>query len=144
MTDLKKENTKPLIDTEESEEEISLVSSEAEVTSSNTTATLNADINAEWDEPPMKKEHPLAAAIVVEDYDSDPWAQPENALLAHEEEEEEKEEEQDLVVKQPTEAPSVATTTVFDAVDHTHEPIVRQEEDQDTSAVKVIRSIDIK
>ncbi|KAI7886393.1 retinal pigment epithelial membrane protein-domain-containing protein [Mucor mucedo] len=139
MTDLKKENTKPLIDTEESEEEISLVSSEAEVTSSNTTATLNPDINAEWDEPTTKKEHPLAAAIVVEDYDSDPWAQPENALLAHEEEEED-EDEQDLVMKQPpaqsAEAPSVATTTVFDAVDHLHEPIARQEEDQDTSAVK--------
>lgn len=145
MTDIKKETTKPLIDTEEFEEEISLVSSEQDITNNDAAATLDTSINAEWDEQPKRKEQPLIAAIVVEDYDSDPWAQPENALLAQEEEEED--EEEDLVVKQPQEqfeeVPSIATTTVFDAIDNHHEPIIRKDQDQDTSAIKVINSIQV-
>lgn len=143
MTDFKKENTKPLIDTEDPEEDTSLVSFETELVTSTETTTATLDASAKWDEQPKKKEHSLATAIVVEDYDSDPWAQPDNDLLTHEEEDEDEndDDEEDLIVKQPpaiaAQLPSVATTTVFDAIDNHHDPIKRQEEDQDTSAVKV-------
>lgn len=138
MTDIKKENDKPLIETEEIEEEISLVSSDQDTKNSvlpiDKPATLESNSSSEWDDHLTKKDpHPLSATIVVEDYDSDPWAQPENALLAVEEDEDEAE---DLVVKQPYEQ-TPATATVFDAI-HAHpEHIVSAKEDQDTSAIKV-------
>lgn len=140
MTDITKENARPLIETEEFEEEISLVSSEQDTNisllTSNKPATLESNASSEWDDHTTKKELPLSATIVVEEYDSDPWAQPENALLAVEEDDEDEDEAEELVVKQPYQPP--ATATVFDAIDAHPEPTVITKEDQDTSAIKVI------
>lgn len=128
MTD----NNKPLLDTEEQhEEEISLVSSSA--TDNHNANTLDKDaindrdVNIDWDEQPTKKPHPLSSSIVVEDYDSDPWAQPESALL----------DETDTL--QVEEFATVATTTVFDDIDENNKTeVVKQEYlDDDTSAIKV-------
>lgn len=140
MADIKKENVKPLIETEEFEEEISLVSSEQDTNisllASDKPATLESSASSEWDDHTTKKELPLTATIIVEDYDSDPWAQPENALLAVEEEEDDNDDEaEELVVKQPYQPP--ATATVFDAIDAHPEPMAITKEDQDTSAIKV-------
>ncbi|KAI8085398.1 retinal pigment epithelial membrane protein-domain-containing protein [Thamnidium elegans] len=137
MTDITKKNDKPLIETEEFEEEISLVSSEQDTNisllASDKPATLESNSSSEWDDHTTKKELPLSATITVEDYDSDPWAQPENALLTVQEDDDEDEAEE-LVVKQPYQPP--ATATVFDAIDAHPEPTAISKEDQDTSAIK--------
>jgi hypothetical protein len=87
-----------------------------------------------------KKEHPLASLSLEEYENNDPWAaQPEdNALLQAEEgveeEEEALKEAETVLIQQP-----IATATVFD-VDNQQEPIVEEELDEDTSAIKVIFS----
>lgn len=127
MTD----NNKPLLDTEEQhEEEISLVSaSAADNNTSYKEVAIDKDVvNTDWDEQPAKKPHPLSSSIVVEDYDADPWAQPESALL----------DETDTL--QVGQVPTVATTTVFDDIDENNkaEAVKQEYQDDDTSAIKVI------
>lgn len=150
MTDIKKENVKPLIETEDFEEEISLVSSDGDTNKNmtpniNKPVTLESNANTDWDDQTttttttntttaQNKIDPLSTPIVVEDYDSDPWAQPENALLAVDQDE--VDEAEDLVVKQPYQQ-TPATATVFDAIDTHAEPLSSTKEDQDTSAIKV-------
>lgn len=127
MTD----NNKPLLDTEEQhEEEISLVSSStAENNATYKEVAIDKDVvNTDWDEQPAKKPHPLSSSIVVEDYDADPWAQPESALL------------DGTDTLQVEELPTVATTTVFDDIDENNkaEAVKQEYQDDDTSAIKVI------
>jgi hypothetical protein len=161
MTDTTETNTKPLIDTEEVEHEISLVSSEQQhedvnnlLVATDKTATLASNVSSEWDEQPATKkgEHPLSSAVVVEEYEKDPWAQPENSLLtkndpldmAEEEEDEEEEEEveqqEHMLDHQREEPPAIATTSVFDEYDNAQSPpaqVREEQKDQDTSAIKV-------
>lgn len=166
MTDTTKDNTKPLIDTEETEEQqVSLVSSEPQhdhhvnnLIATDNTATLATNVSSEWDEETNERAEP--SAVVAEEYEKDPWAQPENALLTQndtlEEEEEEEgeegaeEEQRMLEYQEPQqqqqhqrqEPPAIATTSVFDEYGNAQTQVKHTTRegsvnDKDTSAAKV-------